>query len=142
MTRHILILSGNLPGLITAYRLIPYGFQVTILEHDHHFPSGASPQLPYESTISRQPFFSHLLTGQAPPLILHGFYHSTWSLLEELALEQPPRFFQKVGLEFVTGSGKTVRLPRVPGPSTLHPIIRLAFFSGLSWSDRWHMIIF
>lgn len=142
MTRRILILSGNLPGLITAYRLIPYGFLVTILDHNRHFPSEASPQLSYESTRSQQSFSSHTLTGHAPPLILHGFYHSTWSLLEELALEQPLRFFQKVGLEFVTSNGETVGLPRIPVPFALHPIIQLAFFSGLSWSDRWHMINF
>jgi hypothetical protein len=142
VTRHILILSENLPGLITAYRLIHYGFQVTILEHHSDFPSDASRQPPSESTISGKPFFSHALSGHSPPLILHGFYHSTWSLLQELAFAQPPHSFQRVELEFGTSSGKTVRLPRAQWLSPLHPIIRLAFFRGLPWSDRWHLINF
>ena len=142
MTRHILILSENLPGLITAYRLIHYGFQVTILEHHSDFPSDASRQHPSESTISGKPFFSHALSGHSPPLILHGFYHSTWSLLQELAFPQPRHRFQRVELEFGTSSGKTVTLPRAQWLSPLHPIIRLACFRGLSWSDRWHLINF
>lgn len=142
MKRHVLILSGNLPGLITAYRLIHYGFQMTILEHHSDFTPGTSHQHPSESTISGKPFSFHILSGHGPPLILHGFYHSTWSFLQELALAQPPQTFQRVELEFGTSGGKTVTLPRAQWLSTLHPIIRLAFFRGLPWSDRWHLINF
>ena len=142
MTRHILILSGNLPGLITAYRLIPYGYRITILEH-HRNPSPRSSHQPSpESTLSRKPIFSPILSGQNTPLILHGFYRSTWALLQELALEQPPQFIQRVDMEFGTSGGKTVTIPRAQWLSTLHPIIRLAFFNGLTWSDRWHLINF
>jgi hypothetical protein len=142
VTRHILILSGNLPGLITAYRLIPYGFRMTILEPHSEFPPGASPQHFSESTMSEEPSSSHILNGHGPPLILHGFYHLTWSLLQELAFAQPSPTFQRVELEFETSEGRTVTLPGAPWLSTLHPIIRLAFFRGLSWSDRWHLLNF
>jgi hypothetical protein len=142
VTRHILILSGNLPGLITAYRLIPYGYQVTILEPHSDFPTGASTHHPSESNLYDRPFSLHHLSGQSLPLILHGFYHSTWSFLQELALEHPLQPFQRVDLEFGTLGGKTVALPKAQWQSTLHPFIRLALFSGLSWSDRWHLINF
>jgi len=142
VTRHILILSGNLPGLITAYRLIPYGFRISILEHHSDFRTPASNQPDSKSTLSGKPVSSHIPGGQSTPLILHGFYHSTWSLLEELALKTTPQSFQRVDLEFGTSGGKTVRLPRAQWVSTLHPIIRLAFFEGLTWSDRWHLINF
>jgi hypothetical protein len=143
VTRHILILSGNLPGLITAYRLIPYGFRMTILEHHSVFPPADSHQPDSESTLSSgKPVSSHILPGESTSLILHGFYHSTWSFLEELALKTTPQTFQRVDLEFGTSGGKTVTFPRAQWLSTLHPIIRLAFFSGLTWADRWHLINF
>lgn len=141
MTRHVLILSGNFPGLITAYRLIPYGFQITILEHHNDFSPETSPLLS-ESTVLGKPFSSPIPRGQAPPLILHGFYDSTWSFLQELGLEHPCQSFQRVDLEFGTSGSKTVTLPNAQWLANFHPIIRLAFFSGLTWSDRWHLINF
>ncbi len=142
MTRHILILRGNLPGLITAYRLIPYGFRMTILEPDSDFPSETLPQPPSETTASENQFSSSILRGHSNPLILHGFYHSTWSFLQELSLEYPFQTFERVELEFVTSEDKTVTLPKSQWLSTLHPIIRFAFFGGLKLSDRWHLINF
>lgn len=142
MKRHVLILSGNLPGLIAAYRLIPYGFRMTIFEPCSKFPRETSCPHPSESTISENPFFPHFLNGHSPPLILHGFYHSTWSLLQELAFAHTPQTFQGVELEFGTSGGKTVTRPRAQWILTLHPIIRLACFRGLSWSDRWHLMNF
>ena len=141
MTHHILILSGNLPGLITAYRLIPYGFQLTILGPPSDCPTDASSQHPPASTVSGKLLSSQALKGQNTSLILPGFYHSTWSFLQELGLKLP-QTFERVDLEFVTSEARTVTLPKAQWFSTLHPIIRLAFFSGLTVSDRWRMINF
>ncbi|GJL61112.1 MAG: hypothetical protein NPIRA03_39690 [Nitrospirales bacterium] len=141
MTHHILILSGNLPGLLTAYRLIPYGFRITILEGDSpvspanasiHFAGSMEPEDP----SSLQP-----LTTQPPPLILPRFYNSTWALFQELAFEQTGQLIP-VDLEFGTSEGQTLMLSNAKGIATLHPMIRLAGFRGLSWSDRWHLMNF
>ena len=142
MTRHILILNGNLPGLLTGYRLIPYGFRITILEHhgifspttsSHHFSESIEPEHP-------PPFQS--LTTPPSPLILPRFYHATWALLQELALEHGTELIQPVDLEFGTSEGQPLTLPKAQGFSTLHPLIRLAGFRGLTWSDRWHLMNF
>jgi len=142
VTRHILILSGNLPGLITAYRLIPYGFRVTILEpHNSHAPTTSSRHLS-ESTEPKDLPPSQSLSAQTSPLIFPRFYQTTWALLQELAFEHPSQLIQPVNLEFGTSGGKPLTLANAHGISTLHPIIRLAGFHGLTWSDRWHLINF
>jgi hypothetical protein len=142
VTQHILILSGNLPGLITAYRLIPYGFRITILDPHSDYPTDASSEHPPAATVSGKLLRFQTPNGHSAPLILHGFYHATWSFLQELALEDPSNPLERVDLEFVNSEFKTVTLPKARWLSTLHPIIRLAFFSGLTLSDRWHMINF
>lgn len=142
MKRQVLILGGNLPGLIAAYRLIPYGFQITIVEPGSPFSRETSCHNPLEPTVSENPTFSANLNGQGAPLILHGFYHSTWSFLEELALEYPGRSFQQVNLEFAKKGGETVMLSGSPSFSRLPAIIRLALFNGLTWMDRWNLINF
>lgn len=141
MTHHILILSGNLPGLLTAYRLIPYGFRITILE-------GASPVSPANSSIHfaesmerEDPSSLQPLATQPPPLILPRYYNATWALFQELAFEQTGQLIP-VDLEFGTFEGQTLILSNAKGMATLHPMIRLAGFRGLSWSDRWHLINF
>ncbi|HNP28442.1 MAG TPA: FAD-dependent oxidoreductase [Nitrospirales bacterium] len=142
MTRHILILSGNLPGLLTAYRLIHYGFRITILE-THSIPSPAtSPRLLSESREPEHPSPSYNLGTEAAPLILHHFYQATWALFRELTFEHASQFIQPVDLEFGTSGGKTLRLSKAQGISTLHPLIRLAGFGGLPRSDRWHLMNF
>lgn len=142
MTRHILILSGNLPGLLTAYRLIPYGFRITILDpHSSLSPTTSSRHLS-ESTNLEYPPPSQSLSAQSSPLILHRFDQSTWALFQELAFEHASELIQPVDLEFGTSGGKTLTLFKAQGISTLHPIIRLAGFRGLTWSDRWHLINF
>ncbi|MDH3504878.1 MAG: FAD-dependent oxidoreductase [Nitrospirota bacterium] len=142
MTRHILILSGNLPGLITAYRLIPYGFRITILEPHHSLSPATSFRHPSESTEPEHPPPSLSLSAQTSPLLLHRFYHATWALFQELAFKHPSQLGQPVNLEFGTSGGHPLTLSKAYGISTLHPIIRLAGFRGLTWSDRWHLINF
>ena len=115
---------------------------MTILEPHSDFPTGASSHHPAESNIYHPSFSSHHFRGEGPPLILHGFYHSTRAFLQELSFEHPLQPFQPVDLEFGTSEGKTVILPQAQWLATLHPLIRLALFRGLSWSDRWHLINF
>lgn len=142
MTRHILILSGNLPGLLTAYRLIPYGFRITILEpHSTLSPATSSRHLS-ELTEPVHPQPSQSLSAQTSPLILHRFYQATWTLFQELAFEQASQLIQPVDLEFGASGGQPLRLFKAQGFSTLHPLIRLAGFRGLAWSDRWRLINF
>ncbi len=138
--RHILILSGNLAGLITAYRLVPYGFRITVLEPAQHSSPSASQEIfswsglpgDWDSSLSEEP----------SPLILHNFYDSTWSLLQELALDQSEPPFQNIALEFTTTAEQTVSVADPLRLSSVHPIMRLALFKGLAWSDRWHLINF
>ena len=142
MTRHILILSGNLPGLLTAYRLIPYGFRITILDHhSSFFPATPSLHFP-ESIKPERPASFQSLPTQFSPLILPRFYHATWALFQELAFEHADQLFQPVDLEFGTSEGQPLTLSNAQGIANLHPMIRLAGFRGLTWSDRWALINF
>ncbi len=142
MTHHILILSGNLPGLLTAYRLIPYGFRITILE-DHSPVSPATSSLHFSESIEPEhPPSLQRLTTQPSPLILPRYYHATWALFQELVLEHAAQRIQPVDLEFGTSEGQTLTLSNAKGIGTLHPMIRLAGFRGLTWSDRWHLMNF
>ncbi|WP_447964992.1 FAD-dependent oxidoreductase [Nitrospira sp. Ecomares 2.1] len=142
MTRHILILSGDLPGLLTAFRLVPYGFRITILEHHRSFsPATASPQFSESKEPEPPTSFQHLIT-QPSPLILPRFYHATWALFQELAFEHTGQSIQPVELEFGTSEGLTETLSNPHGITTLHPMIRLAGFRGLPWADRWRLINF
>ncbi|MGB5055123.1 MAG: hypothetical protein WBO24_12085, partial [Nitrospirales bacterium] len=142
MTHHILILSGNLPGLLTAYRLIPYGFRITILEdHNSVSPAPSSPHFPKSIEPDHPPSLQRLTT-QPSPLILPRYYHATWALFQELAFEHAAQCIQPVDLEFGTSEGQTLTLSNAKGIATLHPMIRLAGFRALPWSDRWHLINF
>ncbi|WNM63942.1 FAD-dependent oxidoreductase [Candidatus Nitrospira neomarina] len=142
MTHHILILSGNLPGLLAAYRLIPYGFRITILEDDN--PVSSAPSSPHfaKSIEPDHPPSLQRLTTQPFPLILPRYYHATWELFQELALEHAAQCIQPVNLEFGTSECQTLTLSNAKGIATLHPMIRLAGFRALPWSDRWHLINF
>ncbi len=142
MTRHILILSGNLAGLITALRLIPYGFRISILD-DSQFLSPEAVRSPFGESLSPEHSgFSFRRHSGEIPLLLHGFYHVTRSLFDEIAFEQTFLSSQLVDMEFRTSDGLTTSLPKLQWLSHVHPIVRLAFFRGLSWSDRWHLINF
>ncbi|MGP0591482.1 FAD-dependent oxidoreductase [Nitrospira sp. T9] len=142
MTHHILILSGNLPGLLAAYRLIPYGFRITILEDDN--PDSPAPSFPYfaKPIEPDHPPSLQRLTTQSFPLILPRYYHATWGLFQELAFQHAAQGIQPVNLEFGTSEGQTLTLPAAKGIATLHPMIRLAGIRALPWSDRWHLINF
>jgi len=91
-----------------------------------------------EFTTPLSPFPSG--NSQSIPLILHGFYHSTWALFQELSLEWPPQTFQPVDIEFVTKKTTTIRLPKPSQLAWLHPLARFSLFQGLSWPDRWNII--
>ena len=143
MTRDILILGDNLTGLITAYRLIHYGYSVSIvdtqcpLQRSIHL--GAQSESTEPMSLSPTPV---LAERQPIPLILHGFYHSTWALLQELSFEWPSQISQPVCLEFATEGRKPIALPKPSRLKWFHPLTRFTFFKGLSWSDRWHVINF
>lgn len=142
MIRHILILSANLAGLLTAYRLIPYGFRISILE-DHSSASPATSS--HHFSESREPEYPALfqrLTTQPSPLILPRYSHATWALFQELTFEHAAQLIQPVALEFGTSEGPPLTLSHAQGIARLHPMIRLAGFRGLTWSDRWHLINF
>ncbi len=142
MTRHILILSGNLPGLLTAFRLVPYGFRITILEHHRSFSPATSSIHFSESIEPDSPASFQRVTTQPSPLILPRYYHATWALFQELAFEHAAQRLQPVELEFGTSEGPPQTLSNAHGIAALHPMIRLAGFRGLTWSDRWHLINF
>ena len=130
MTRHALILGNNLSGLVTAYRLLHYGFHSSIVDPLLHLQPTPSASLP-------------LLTEEpSPPLILHGFYHSTWALLQELSFSWPLASSPSVCLEFGTEGKQPIALPKPSQQAWIHPFTRLTFFKGLSWSDRWNVINF
>ncbi len=140
MTHHILVLGNNLTGLVTAYRLVHYGFRITILDTAPDVPSHISPRLGQEAN---KPLTATALAGpdyQGHPLILHGFYHTTWSLLQELSFEWPSPAAQTVSLEFGNDRKPPVALPKPLRIARTHPLMRLLFFKGLSWSDRWNII--
>lgn len=141
MTRHILILSGNLPGLLTAFRLVPYGFRISILDHHRSFSPAFSLHFS-ESIQPRPPASFQRVTTQPSPLILPRYYHATWALFQELAFEHAAQRIQPVGMEFGTSEDRPLTLSNAQGIATLHPMIRLAGFRGLSWSDRWNLINF
>jgi len=143
VTHHILILGNNLTGLITAYRLLHYGFRISIIDPPSHAqPTGCvgtaqastEPTAPLPSFPPDKSLFI--------PLILHGFYHSTWALFQELSFEWPPQAFQPVGVEFVIEDKKTMMPPNPSRLAWLHPLTRFTLFKGLSWSDRWNIINF
>jgi len=140
VTRDILILGENLTGLVTAYRLLHYGYHISIV----NIPSPAQPIDPSRpSPESIHSISSPSLTeSRSIPLILHGFYHSTWALLQELSFEWSPGISQPVCLEFAAEERKPIALPKPSRLKWLHSFTRFTFFKGLSWSDRWHVINF
>lgn len=143
MTHHILILGNNLTGLITAYRLLHYGFRISVVDIERPAQPTAhlgTSQVARERTSS--PSTPLLAASRSIPLILHGFYHSTWAFLQELSFEWPPTTFQPVYLEFATAGRKPIALPKPSRLAWLHPLTRFTLFKGLSWSDRWNIINF
>ena len=130
MTRHALILGNNLTGLVTAYRLLQYGFHISIVDSQSHIQSTSRPSIPLGPEKA------------SPPLILHGFYHASWALLQELSFVWPSQFPQSVCLEFETEGKPPIVLPIPSRLAWIHPLTRLTFFKGLSWSDRWNVINF
>ncbi len=143
MTRHVLILGNNLTGLVTAYRLIHYGFRVSILDTESEVSEKKSLPTIQESRGRKNPAHTSLHSNtQTYPLILHGLYYDTWSLLQELSFEWPTPTVQSVCIEFGNDTGPPIALPKSSRITKIHPITRFTFFKGLSWSDRWNIINF
>jgi len=143
VTRHVLILGNNLTGLVTAYRLLHYGFHINIVDTQNEVqPKGhlGTSQESTATTSSLPP--SSLAESPSIPLILHGFYHATWAFLQELSFEWPPQTSQSVCLEFGAEGTNPIVLPKPSRLAWLHPLTRFTFFRGLSWSDRWHVMNF
>ncbi len=143
MTRQILIFGDNLTGLITAYRLLQYGFHITIINYEHRSnwanPETAQSDHPPTSRGSQYPFRSH---EESLPLIVHGFYRSTWTLLQELSFNVFSESACSVDLEIKSLAGSPVLLSRPCYRHWLHPLARFGLCSGLSWSDRIRFINF
>ena len=140
MTHHILILGDNLTGLVTAYRLLHYGFHISIVDTRASTQPKDPSSLSSESipSICHQPLSAH----EEIPLILHGFYHATWAFLQEISFTWPPHITHSVNLEFGTEGKTPIALPKPSRLKWLHPLIQFTLFKGLPWSDRWHMINF
>jgi len=143
VTRDILILGDNLTGLVTAYRLLHYGYHIRIVDTQCRIQPTIHLGTISESTKPPSlPPTPALVESRPIPLILHGFYHSTWALLQELSFEWPPQTSQPVCLEFAAEGRKPIALPRISRLKRLHSLTRFTFFKGLSWADRWHVINF
>ncbi|MEX0829664.1 MAG: FAD-dependent oxidoreductase [Nitrospirales bacterium] len=143
MTRHALILGNNLTGLVTAYRLLHYGFHISIADTHQRIQATDHLRGPHETIERITPLLASTpVKGHTIPLVLHGFYHATWSFFQELSFEWPPHTSQSVGLEFYVEGQKPIALPHPSRSSWLHPLTRLPFFKGLSLVDRWHVINF
>jgi len=143
VTRHTLILGNNLTGLVTAYRLLHYGFHISIVDTQRDVqPTDHSKASQESIELTSRTQTSPLAKNQSIPLILHGFYHATWALMEELPFEWPSQTSQSVRLEFGIEGGNSIALPKPPRLAWFHPLTRLTFFKGLSWSDRWNVLNF
>jgi len=143
VTRDILILGDNFTGLVTAYRLLHYGYRISIVDTQYPFQPTIHPGTLSKSTEPTSwPPTPHLNENRRIPLILHGFYHSTWALLQELSFDWPPQLSQPACLEFAAEGRKPLALPKPSRMKWIHFLTRLTFFKGLSWSDRWHVINF
>ncbi len=118
MTPFIWIIGGSLAGFITAYRLLTYGFRIGILERRPESDKQDHPDL-------------------LPP-VWPGFFHATWSLLQELSLPLPP--FHTGGIEVLSPAKERFRIPRLPVFSGLHVFPELFVFQGLSWRDRLNLL--
>ncbi|MDR4494922.1 MAG: hypothetical protein R3B74_10905 [Nitrospirales bacterium] len=118
MTRTIWIIGGTLAGFITAFRLLSYGFHICILERR------ATPQI-----------LDH--TDVLPP-VWPGFFHATWSLLQELPLPLPR--FHTGAIEVLSPNAQRCRIPRFPTFSSFHVFPELLLFKGLSWRDRLNLL--
>ena len=120
MTRQIWIIGGNIAGLITAIRLLPYGFRIHILERPA--PPGIIDQI------------------EVVPPVWPGFFHGTWSLLQELSLPSDLPAFRPGPIEFWSAKGQRHSIPRLPLFSRFHVFPELLLFGGLSWRDRVHLL--
>ena len=120
-----------------------YGFGISVVDTQCHLqPSNQLGALSESNTplsLSSTPVLGE---HQSIPLILHGFYHSTWALLQEFSFEWPPHISHPMCVEFSTEGKKPIALPKPSRLKWLHPLTRFTFFKGLSWSDRWHFINF
>ena len=142
MTRHALILGNNLAGLVTAYRLLHYGFHISLIDTQPDARPKDQLKGTIESIERTSIQTSTLAQTETSPLVLHGFYHATWSFLQEVSFEWPPQTSQSVSLEFGLEGKMPIALPPPSRLAWLHPLTRLPFFKGLSWPDRWHVINF
>ena len=142
MTRHVLILGHNLTALVTAYRLLQYGFHISIADTSEEPPLLEHAISTQVSDTAPKSKISSIVQKQSVPLILHGFHHATWALHRELSVVWPKTHTQPVDLEFGTEEGQTISLPKPSKLPWVHSLARLTFFKALPWIDRWNIINF
>ena len=122
MRPHVWIIGGTTAGLMTAIRLLPYGFRLHILERAT--PAKIADQL-----------------DLSPP-IWPGFFHATWSFLQEFPLPSLLPSMHSGSVTFFSPEGIPHSFPRTPLAPRLHLIPELLFFSELAWRDRFHLLNF
>ncbi len=119
MTRRILILGHTLAGLLTAYRLIPYGFDIHLIDTSASSAPSSTPE---------------------PPPIIHGFHRKTWGFLEKLAPQWSTPTPIRYVPEFFATSPLPKAYPHLQGLNRFHPLVGMAFSLNISWPNRWHLI--
>jgi hypothetical protein len=122
VTRSVLILGGDLAGLLTAYRLLPYGFRLTILDRESPPVGAPPPDTPF-------PFG-------------FGFQTATWNLLQELDDLHVAPPFETAVIEMVGANGKKIPLPQLTAFCRYHLVPDILAFPGLPWPDRLRLLNF
>ena len=114
--------------MTTALGLSARGYAVTLIEQRERLGGRLAP------TESGAP-------GAALPPVCFGWQQHTQSLLGRLGTLDQIDWAGATGLEFILPGSRTARLLRVPAPWTLHGVLSLFLFRGLSWPDRWRLLM-
>ena len=137
MNRHIIIIGAGLTGLTTAFRLIPHGFRITIVEKNalgEYLPNDSHHNLEYSTGLP--PFQG----TSSFPFVLHRFQIATWTLLKELGTASHLQHETPVRFEFLRSVDHPIAFRSFPAPSPFHTLLGLLTFRKLSLRDRWSLI--
>ncbi|MFQ5930920.1 MAG: FAD-dependent oxidoreductase, partial [Nitrospiraceae bacterium] len=144
MSSSVVVIGGGPAGLTAALHLSTQGYAVTLLEQRSELggrliSSGVDP----DNRRTRRGSFPHepaAYTEPFPPVLL-GCHTATLALLKSLGTRRLVQFPQQLRFEFLLPGARRLRLghPWVPGP--FHAILSAATFRGLSFRDRWQVLI-